>query len=109
MARLLMESNMLEVRVCSCEARASGSWLRLVGNTWQGGTGGADTAGMGGKGGPYRLDLNQGHDVHQISEQAKADISKEVQEAAREMGQKELEKRLEQIRMDPGESKLYDQ
>ena len=25
------------------------------GNTWAGGTGGADTAGLGGKGGPYRL------------------------------------------------------
>ena len=35
------------------------------GNTWAGGTGGRDTAGMGGKGGPYRLD--KGHDVHQVS------------------------------------------
>ena len=26
------------------------------GNTWAGGTGGRDTAGLGGKGGPYRLD-----------------------------------------------------
>ncbi|KPJ19943.1 Uncharacterized protein KIAA0564-like [Papilio machaon] len=35
------------------------------GNTWAGGTGGRDTAGLGGKGGPYRLD--KGHDVHQVS------------------------------------------
>eukprot|EP00854_Cymbomonas_tetramitiformis_P001380 gene1380-1983_t len=34
------------------------------GNTWAGGTGGADTAGLGGIGGPYRLDL--GHKVHQV-------------------------------------------
>lgn len=34
------------------------------GNTWAGGTGGRDTAGLGGKGGPYRLDA--GHDVHQV-------------------------------------------
>lgn len=34
------------------------------GNTWAGGTGGRDTAGLGGKGGPYRLD--KGHDVHQV-------------------------------------------
>lgn len=35
------------------------------GNTWAGGTGGRDTAGLGGKGGPYRLDA--GHTVHQVS------------------------------------------
>lgn len=35
------------------------------GNTWAGGTGGRDTAGLGGKGGPYRLD--KGHDVHQVT------------------------------------------
>lgn len=34
------------------------------GNTWAGGTGGRDTAGLGGKGGPYRLDA--GHDVYQV-------------------------------------------
>lgn len=34
------------------------------GNTWAGGTGGRDTAGLGGKGGPYRLD--KGHEVHQV-------------------------------------------
>lgn len=35
------------------------------GNTWAGGTGGRDTAGLGGKGGPYRLD--KGHTVHQVN------------------------------------------
>ena len=35
------------------------------GNTWAGGTGGRDTAGLGGRGGPYRLDA--GHDVHQVN------------------------------------------
>lgn len=35
------------------------------GNTWAGGTGGRDTAGLGGKGGPYRLD--GGHPVHQVN------------------------------------------
>lgn len=35
------------------------------GNTWAGGTGGRDTAGLGGKGGPYRLD--KGHKVHQVN------------------------------------------
>ncbi len=70
------------------------------GNTWAGGTGnnnqativsynannvlgGANTAGMGGKGGPYRLD--SGHNVAQISKEEKAKVSKEVTEAARAM------------------------
>lgn len=38
----------------------------MGGNTWAGGTGGRDTAGLGGKGGPYRLD--KGHDVHQVGD-----------------------------------------
>ena len=32
------------------------------GNTWAGGTGGRDTAGLGGKGGPYRLDAGHQED-----------------------------------------------
>ena len=39
------------------------------GNTWAGGTGGSDTAGLGGRGGPYRLD--KGHTVHQISDEVR--------------------------------------
>lgn len=34
------------------------------GNTWAGGSGGSDTAGLGGRGGPYRLD--SGNPVHQV-------------------------------------------
>ena len=34
------------------------------GNQWAGGTGGSDTAGLGGIGGPYRLDA--GHTVTQV-------------------------------------------
>lgn len=55
------------------------------GNTWAGGTGGSDTAGLGGRGGPYRLDA--GHQVHQISEAAKAEVSQEAKEKARKMAQ----------------------
>ena len=46
------------------------------GNTWAGGTGGRDTAGLGGKGGPYRLDA--GHDVHQLSDEEKKNVPDEV-------------------------------
>ena len=56
------------------------------GNTWAGGTGGRDTAGLGGKGGPYRLDA--GHDVFQIAQAEKDAVPEEVKRAAREMGQK---------------------
>ena len=47
------------------------------GNTWAGGTGGRDTAGLGGKGGPYRLDA--GHDVYQVSDAEKEAVPNEVQ------------------------------
>jgi len=48
----------------------------IGGNTWAGGVGGADTAGLGGRGGPYRL--NAGHDVYQVSMEEKAKVSAEV-------------------------------
>merc|ERR1719353_622686 len=67
------------------------------GNTWAGGTGGADTAGLGGKGGPYRLD--KGFDVYQISEEQKQNISKEAEEAARQMNREAYAKRLQEIEM----------
>lgn len=62
------------------------------GNTWAGGTGGRDTAGLGGKGGPYRLDA--GHDVFQVSDEEKNAVPEEVKRAAREMGQKAFKERL---------------
>ena len=77
------------------------------GNTWAGGTGGADTAGLGGKGGPYRLD--KGHTVHQISEQEKRAISKESLDAARKMGEEALRKRLVEIDMDTRDAHQYEQ
>lgn len=77
------------------------------GNTWAGGTGGTDTAGMGGKGGPYRLDLDDGHPVMQISDEEKANVSAEAREAARQMGQEALAKRLEEIGMSDFEDSLY--
>ncbi|XP_048656519.1 von Willebrand factor A domain-containing protein 8, partial [Marmota marmota marmota] len=61
------------------------------GNTWAGGTGGRDTAGLGGKGGPYRLDA--GHTVYQISDAEKDAVPEEVKRAAREMGQRAFQQR----------------
>ncbi|CAH0692016.1 unnamed protein product [Spodoptera exigua] len=77
------------------------------GNTWAGGTGGRDTAGLGGKGGPYRLD--KGHDVHQLSEAEKDDVPEHVKKAAREMNRKAFEERLKEIKMSEFDANLYGQ
>lgn len=54
-------------------------------------SGGRDTAGLGGKGGPYRLDA--GHKVYQISQAEKDAVPEEVKRAAREMGEKAFKQR----------------
>lgn len=77
------------------------------GNTWAGGTGGRDTAGLGGKGGPYRLDA--GHDVHQISDAEKAAVPEHIRKAAREMGLQAFKKKLEEIQMSEFDANLYNQ
>lgn len=53
--------------------------------------GGRDTAGLGGKGGPYRLDA--GHTVYQVSQAEKDAVPEEVKRAAREMGQRAFQQR----------------
>jgi hypothetical protein len=75
------------------------------GNTYAGGTGGRDTAGLGGVGGPYRLD--KGHTVYQIPDQEKAKISKEALEAAQKMGQEAYRKRLQEIEMSHDDMSSY--
>jgi hypothetical protein len=49
---------------CMCECLLC--MLQVGGSQWAGGTGGSNTAGLGGRGGPYRLD--KGHAVHQVSQ-----------------------------------------
>ena len=75
------------------------------GNQWAGGTGGSDTAGLGGRGGPYRLD--RGHNVSQVSDEKKAEVSEEAKRAARSMAEKALKDRLEQINMSEDEWDMY--
>ncbi|KAH8408927.1 hypothetical protein KR009_003780 [Drosophila setifemur] len=77
------------------------------GNTWAGGSGGRDTAGLGGKGGPFRLD--KGHKVHQLSDAEKADVPEEIKKAAREMNRKAFEDKLKEIRMSAHDHQLYAQ
>eukprot|EP00977_Amphora_coffeiformis_P014936 scaffold4262_cov169-Amphora_coffeaeformis.AAC.5 len=77
------------------------------GNTWAGGSGGSDTAGLGGRGGPYRLD--SGHPVHQVSDEMKAQVSEEAQKRAREMAKEALEHKLQELNMGKVEWDRYDQ
>jgi len=67
------------------------------GNTWAGGTGGSDTAGLGGRGGPYRLD--SGHPVHQVSDEMKKEVSEEAKRRAKKMAEEGLEKKLKELDM----------
>lgn len=76
------------------------------GNTWAGGTGGRDTAGLGGKGGPYRLD--KGHDVHQLSDEEKDSVPEHVKKAAREMGREAFLRKLDEISMSEYDAGVYD-
>ncbi|XP_023392124.1 von Willebrand factor A domain-containing protein 8 [Pteropus vampyrus] len=76
------------------------------GNTWAGGTGGRDTAGLGGKGGPYRLDA--GHRVYQVSQAEKDAVPEEVKRAAREMGQRAFQQRLKEIQMSEYDARTYE-
>ncbi|KAL1505421.1 hypothetical protein ABEB36_004993 [Hypothenemus hampei] len=77
------------------------------GNTWAGGTGGRDTAGLGGKGGPYRLD--KGHTVHQLSDEEKADVPEHVKKAAREMNRRAFLEKLKEIGMSDYDHNVYSQ
>ena len=77
------------------------------GNTWAGGTGGRDTAGLGGKGGPYRLDA--GHTVHQLSDEEKNAVPEHIKKAAMEMGRKAFQQRLRDINMSEYDHNLYSQ
>lgn len=66
---------------------------------------GRDTAGLGGKGGPYRLDA--GHTVHQLSDEEKNSVPDHVKKAAREMGVRAFKQRLQDIRMSEYDHELY--
>ncbi|KAG4058579.1 von Willebrand factor A domain-containing protein 8 [Phytophthora cactorum] len=75
------------------------------GNTWAGGTGGSDTAGLGGRGGPYRLD--KGHPVHQVSQEKKDEVSAEARAKAHAMAQEALAEKLREIDMSEREWETY--
>ncbi|GAA5909649.1 hypothetical protein JCM8208_003837 [Rhodotorula glutinis] len=75
------------------------------GNTWAGGTGGRDTAGLGGRGGYMRL--YKGHDIRQIPDGLKAQVPDEIQNRARDMARKELAEKLAEIDMTSAQASSY--
>uniref|UniRef100_A0A1I7YH63 VWFA domain-containing protein n=1 Tax=Steinernema glaseri TaxID=37863 RepID=A0A1I7YH63_9BILA len=77
------------------------------GNTWAGGTGGYNTAGLGGVGGPFRLDA--GHDVHQMAQSAKDQVPEHILKKAREVAKAEYKKRLKEIDMSEYDADAYKQ
>ncbi|KAJ7057255.1 AAA domain-containing protein [Mycena amicta] len=62
------------------------------GNRWAGGTGGRDTAGMGGRGGYKRI--YKGGDIKQVSDALKEQVPDHIREKAREMALQELQRRF---------------
>uniref|UniRef100_M4B1C1 VWFA domain-containing protein n=1 Tax=Hyaloperonospora arabidopsidis (strain Emoy2) TaxID=559515 RepID=M4B1C1_HYAAE len=76
------------------------------GNTWAGGTGGSDTAGLGGRGGPYRLD--KGHPVYQVSQAKKDEVSAAARAKAHAIAQEALAEKLREIDMSDHEWRTYE-
>ncbi|KAG6898082.1 hypothetical protein C0992_006002 [Termitomyces sp. T32_za158] len=75
------------------------------GNTYAGGTGGRDTAGIGGRGGYKRL--WKGGDIKQVPQALKDNVPNHIKEKAREMARDELKRRLEELDMSFSEAKAY--
>ena len=63
--------------------------------------------GLGGVGGPYRLDA--GHDVHQVSDEVKNQVPEHIRKAAREMNRKAYAERLREIKMSEHDAAMYEQ
>ncbi|GAA6009045.1 hypothetical protein JCM11491_005725 [Sporobolomyces phaffii] len=76
------------------------------GNTWAGGTGGRDTAGLGGRGGYMRL-MKKGQDIKQIPDSLKAQVPEEISDRAREMARKELAQKLAEIDLSSSQATTY--
>lgn len=77
------------------------------GSTYAGGQGGGNTSGMGGTGGPSRLDLGQG-DIFAVSDEVKQQVDAKSRAAARAMAQQMLNERLAAIDMSSFDSSRYD-
>ncbi|PIO71375.1 hypothetical protein TELCIR_06730 [Teladorsagia circumcincta] len=75
------------------------------GDTWMGGTGGYNTAGLGGVGGPFRFDA--GHDVYQMPDSAKKQVPEYILKKARQVAKTEYQKKLKEIAMSEYDAEAY--
>ena len=53
--------------------------------------------------------LDGGHDVHQVSDEAKANVPEHIRQAAREMNRKAYKERLREIKMSEFDANLYEE
>ena len=64
-------------------------------------------AGLGGIGGPYRLDA--GHQVYQVPQHEKDAVPDHVREAGRDMARKAFKERIYEINMSESDSNVYEE
>jgi hypothetical protein len=69
--------------------------------------GGYSTAGLGGIGGPFRLDA--GNDVAQMPDSVKEQVPEHIRQKARQVAREEYQKRLREIDMSEHDADAYNQ
>ncbi|KAE8186016.1 hypothetical protein CF336_g7160, partial [Tilletia laevis] len=88
------------------EGQATDGKAHVGGNNWRGGTGGRDTAGLGGRGG-YERYFVEGHDVNQVSKELKEQVPDHIRKQAREMAREALNKKLSEEGLTSAEGVTY--
>ncbi|CAE7942597.1 Vwa8 [Symbiodinium necroappetens] len=85
-----------------------GEWdgqQHIGGNRFAGGSGGTGTAGLGGRWGPYRLDVGQ--KLVQVSEDKKQGLDEATKRKAQQMADEAYQKRLAEMKMSLKEGEAY--
>ncbi|CAE7221629.1 Vwa8 [Symbiodinium sp. CCMP2592] len=85
-----------------------GEWdgqQHIGGNRFAGGSGGTGTAGLGGRWGPYRLDVGQ--KLVQVSEDKKHGLDEATKRKAQQMADEAYQKRLAEMKMSLKEGEAY--
>ncbi|CAE7027981.1 unnamed protein product [Symbiodinium natans] len=72
---------------------------------WDGGSGGTGTAGIGGRAGPYRLDVGQ--DLVMLTEEQKKEVSEEWHKKAQQMADEAYAHRLSELKMSAHDETEY--
>eukprot|EP00435_Cladocopium_sp_Y103_P037254 s938_g9.t2 len=72
---------------------------------WDGGSGGTGTAGIGGRAGPYRLDVGQ--ELVMLTEEQKKEVSEEWHQKAQQMADEAYAHRLNELKMSAHDEQEY--